>query len=168
MVNEYNKDINSIRLKVLEFMIILKRLTVDYYIENVIGDDYINKVQNNNNLKELKIWCKEKIWFIGNEIKKLKVKRLSSIIIKSLEYIDSNFCHEIKLEDVAKHVSISPHYFSKLFKDETGKNFIEYLTTIKINLAKELLEEGNLSIKEICYKIGYKDPNYFSRLFKKN
>ena len=65
-------------------------------------------------------------------------------------------------------VNISPYYFSKVFKEECGLNFIEYLTNIRIDKAKELLEKSNLSIKEICVSCGYTDPNYFSRSFKKN
>ena len=59
------------------------------------------------------------------------------------------------------------NYFSKLFKEEAGENFIEYLTRIRIAHAKELLKNPELSIKEICLMSGYSDPNYFSRLFKK-
>ena len=65
-------------------------------------------------------------------------------------------------------VNISPYYFSKLFKEATGENFIEYLTNIRIDKAKELLEKSDLSMKEICAMCGYSDPNYFSRTFKKN
>ena len=65
-------------------------------------------------------------------------------------------------------MDISPYYFSKLFKEETGENFIEYLTSLRINKAKELIQNSSLSMKEICAEVGYADPNYFSRIFKKN
>ena len=61
-----------------------------------------------------------------------------------------------------------PYYFSKIFKDELGLNFIEYLTSVRIEKAKELLTESDMSMKEICGACGYTDPNYFSRSFKKN
>ena len=64
-------------------------------------------------------------------------------------------------------VDISPYYFSKLFKQETGGNFIEYLTEVRLRNARELLKDSGLSIKEICAESGYSDPNYFSRIFKK-
>ena len=64
-------------------------------------------------------------------------------------------------------MNISPYYFSKLFKEEAGENFIEYLTKVRIAHAKELLRNPALSIKEICILSGYSDPNYFSRIFKK-
>ena len=56
---------------------------------------------------------------------------------------------------------------SKVFKDEAGENFIEYLTSIRVNEAKRLLTDCNMSMKEIGILVGYSDPNYFSRIFKK-
>jgi two-component system response regulator YesN len=64
-------------------------------------------------------------------------------------------------------LNISPHYFSKLFKDEVGETFIDYITNLRIQKSKELLAESQLSGKEICFEIGYGDPNYFSRNFKR-
>lgn len=64
-------------------------------------------------------------------------------------------------------MDISPYYFSKLFKQETGENFIEYLTEVRLRNARELLKDSGLSIKVICVESGYSDPNYFSRIFKK-
>ena len=63
--------------------------------------------------------------------------------------------------------TLSPYYFSKIFKEETGENFIEYLTKIRIEKAKELLVKPDISIKEAGIRSGYTDPNYFSRIFKK-
>ena len=84
------------------------------------------------------------------------------------EYIDGHYSKDISLDDVSRIVNISPYYFSKIFKEETGVNFIEYLTQIRMDRAKELLTDSSYSMKEICAKIGYADPNYFSRTFKKN
>ena len=64
-------------------------------------------------------------------------------------------------------MDISPYYFSKLFKQEDGRTFIEYLTGVRIHQAKMLLRNPGNSIKEIGIMCGYSDPNYFSRIFKK-
>ena len=82
--------------------------------------------------------------------------------------MQTNFAKDLSLADVSRIVNISPYYFSKLFKEDTGENFIEYLTAIRINKAKELLDASEYSMKEICAMVGYSDPNYFSRTFKKN
>ena len=62
---------------------------------------------------------------------------------------------------------MTPQHFSKVFKEETGKNYIEWLTNYRMDVAKGLLMEGKQTIKEVCFKVGYNDPNYFSRIFKK-
>jgi two-component system response regulator YesN len=86
---------------------------------------------------------------------------------KAKEYIENHYADSITLELVAEFVELSPFYFSKLFKDRFGMTFIDYLTEIRINHAKtEMLDQG-MSLKEICFSVGYKDPNYFSRVFKK-
>jgi len=93
--------------------------------------------------------------------------KAGALIKHAKDYIKENFSKAITLEDVAREIHVSPQYLSKLFKEETGENFIEYLTGIRIRNAKSLLEADDLSVKEICYSIGYSDPNYFSRIFKK-
>ena len=89
------------------------------------------------------------------------------MIDRAKEYIEENFRRDISLDDVSREVDISPYYFSKLFKQETGRNFIEHLTEIRLKNARDLLQNSQLSIKEICVQSGYSDPNYFSRIFKK-
>ena len=64
-------------------------------------------------------------------------------------------------------MNISPYYFSKLFKEEAGENFIDYLTGLRIARARELLADPARTVKDISRMVGYADPNYFSRIFKK-
>jgi two-component system, response regulator YesN len=84
------------------------------------------------------------------------------------DYIEKNYHKDISLDDVSRKIGISPYYFSKLFKEDMGEGFVEYLTKIRIEKAKELLSTTEYSMKEICSMVGYADPNYFSRSFKKN
>ena len=58
-------------------------------------------------------------------------------------------------------------YFSTLFKKETGQNFTDYLTELRINKAKELLSGDKVSVQDVAEMVGYSDLKYFSRLFKK-
>jgi two-component system response regulator YesN len=90
------------------------------------------------------------------------------MIIKGRKFITENYDKDISLDDVSRHLNLSPYYFSKLFKSETGTTFVEYLTNLRMERAQELLKDESLSIKEICAAVGYADPNYFSRTFKKN
>lgn len=82
-------------------------------------------------------------------------------------YIEERFNDELSLEEVADFVHLNPHYFSKIFKQEYGETFIDFVTRLRIDKAISLIKEGNLALKEISFEVGYKDPNYFSRVFKK-
>ena len=94
-------------------------------------------------------------------------KTETTVIQKAKDFIRENFHKDISLDEVSREVDISPYYFSKLFKQETGQNFIEYLTEVRLDCARDLLKGSECSIKEICVRAGYGDPNYFSRIFKK-
>jgi len=84
------------------------------------------------------------------------------------KYIQNNFSDlELSLDTVAKHVNMSACYFSVIFKKEAGSTFINYLTTVRIDKAKELLLSTNLKSYEISYQVGYDNPTYFSTVFKK-
>ncbi|MEC2346567.1 helix-turn-helix domain-containing protein, partial [Paenibacillus barengoltzii] len=91
----------------------------------------------------------------------------SHVVQRAILFVTQRFKEEISMEQTAEYVNLSPYYFSKLFKLQTGENFSDYLTRLRIEEAKRLIAERSLSLKEICYEVGYKDPNYFSRVFKK-
>ncbi len=165
----YINDVDKIKAKLLELIILIMRLANEYNIDgqSVNSIENIRELQAINNLSELKLCCSQKIEFVTKGIYECREKKVNILVTKAIHYIRDNFRKDITLEDVSQYVNISPHYFSKLFKDETGENFIDFLTNLRINLAKDLIKSSNMSVKEICYEIGYGDPNYFSRIFKK-
>lgn len=91
-----------------------------------------------------------------------------NIIQQAKDYIMEHFTDpELDLSVVAKHVNINPSYLSTLFRQETGQCFIEFLTLLRINRAKELLRTTQMRTSDIAFEVGYADQNYFSKLFKK-
>ncbi len=88
-------------------------------------------------------------------------------IEKALRYIHANFCEGINVSDVASILGLNYNYFSKLFKKETGTSPMQYINALRIKKAKFLLENSDMQISEISEAVGYDDPFYFSRVFKK-
>lgn len=89
-------------------------------------------------------------------------------IEKARDYIGQNYMSEnISLNLVASSVNISPSYFSSLFSQEVGSTFVEYLTGVRMEKAKELLMCSDKRTSDIGYEVGYKDSHYFSYIFKK-
>lgn len=82
-------------------------------------------------------------------------------------YIQQNYMNPITLEEVSDLVGFNASYFSTLFKKETGINFVQYLSEIRMEKAKELLKESNLSVAAICEEVGYSDLKHFTKSFRK-
>ena len=94
--------------------------------------------------------------------------RYGGIVDEVKKYIDKNYADEdLSLNVLASHVNFSPNHLSMVFSQQTGKTFIKYLTDFRMNKAKELLRCTGKRSSEISLEVGYKDPHYFSYLFKK-
>lgn len=89
-------------------------------------------------------------------------------ILSAIHYTQNNYQKPISSNTVAKEVGISTAYFSTLFKQETGRSFTEYLTDLRMEKARQLLEDKSIYIYEIGDQVGYPDPNYFCKVFKRH
>lgn len=90
------------------------------------------------------------------------------ILKKALEYIEENYTQEsLSLNSVAGAVNVSANYFSALFSQEMQSTFVEYVTQKRMEKAKKLLRQSEKHSGEIALEVGYKDPHYFSFVFKK-
>jgi len=88
-------------------------------------------------------------------------------IEKAKEYILQNYRNDISTTVISQITGLSTSYFSYLFKRETGTTVTDFINNLRIGLAKNLLRSSSFSVKEIAAQTGYKDQNYFSRIFKK-
>ncbi|MFC4306029.1 response regulator [Cohnella boryungensis] len=88
-------------------------------------------------------------------------------IAKVKEYVESRYGQPIRLEDAAETVNFSPSHFSQRFRQETGEVFSDYLTRVRIREAIRLYQETDFSTEEIAARVGYLNPNYFIKVFKK-
>lgn len=97
------------------------------------------------------------------------VGRYSEIVEDAIRYIEDNYCDdELSLNMLASHVNVSPNHLSAIFSQQTGQTFIKFLTEYRMEKAKELLKCTGKRSSEISEDVGYKDPHYFSYMFKKS
>lgn len=82
-------------------------------------------------------------------------------------YIEKNYDKIFDLNDISQIVFLSPKYLSKIFKEHTGKCFNDYKLNVKIKYAKEMLKNTGYNVEQIAYKLGYKKPESFLKIFKK-
>ncbi|NLE26179.1 MAG: response regulator [Clostridiaceae bacterium] len=116
--------------------------------------------------EEIKIWGTYNTYELIEKVENNSSKK-SDVMNRIIDYINRNFNKNITLDIVAMEVGLSPQYLSKIFKEQYGSTFIEVITKKRIKYAEELLSKGNKNIKEISKLIGYEDPNYFCRVFRK-
>lgn len=104
--------------------------------------------------------------YVEGERKKSKEK-LGKPIMEAVYYIRKNYAQPISQSDVAKAGNVSVTYLSRLFKEEMGIGFNDFLTQVRLEESEKLLSETALSIKEIAGAVGYPDEKYYSKLYKK-
>lgn len=104
---------------------------------------------------------------VTEKIDKYNRKKINIKVTKAIEYINDHFRENISLSDISEIIGASTYYTSRIFKEETGKNIVEYLNETRVEKAKELLADLQFKIYEVADFVGIEDPHYFSKLFKK-
>lgn len=160
---EYDAKIN----KILQIMVL------SCHVAPLDGENELQFLNCTEFLKELEgiteveVWAYRKFEYLFKLISESHSAGVPATIHSAMKYIESHYTSEISLEDVARHVGVSPQHFSKVFKNQTGTNYVDWITHLRIEKAMQYINVGDRTIKEICFLVGYKDPNYFSRIFKK-
>lgn len=126
--------------------------------------DVVNSIETLDHLEE---WI---IGYLNNLAQKLSILAISSKrteVIKAQQFVIQHVTEKITLEDMANSLNLNSSYFSRLFKRETNQNFIEYVNMVKLQKAKELLQQSNKAVEEISDYLGYANKSYFIKLFKR-
>lgn len=163
MVQDSNMDMSGLKRHMIGLVVGLVTRwenASDHYSE------VINQIIGAADNEALYHICSKYLEEVVEQIISGRQKKVNSIIQKANAYIKENYHRELSLEEVAKEVNLSSYYFSRFYKDETGVNFTDMLANVRIDRAKELLKE-EYSVKDVCYMVGYMEPNYFSKIFKK-
>ncbi|MDV3426966.1 MAG: response regulator [Bacillota bacterium] len=135
---------SAIRLKVMDYL--LMPVKPNELIESIKrGISIINLQRNQEKVKE----CN------------------NTLIQEAVRFIENNFDQDINLDAAAAFVHLNPQYFCRYFKSQTGKNFIDYLSSLRIKKAKEMLIDTDENITEISLSVGYTDSSYFGKVFLK-
>jgi two-component system response regulator YesN len=163
-------SITAKRNKIFEILVLVAHSIGNY--DNNEGDHFNYAASMDDILEydddQLIQWAYSRFMYMtGYDKQHNSIDYSNRIVQATREYLEAHYAEEITLNNVAEQVNISPQYFSKLIKKSTGFNFIDWLSMLRVKKAKELLSSSNYTIKEVCFMVGYKDPNYFSRIFKK-
>ncbi|CAM3840695.1 AraC family transcriptional regulator [Cohnella lubricantis] len=131
------------------------------------GENLYEQLSQIREPKRMLAWFRKKVLHpFQAELANRSDSQLKRTIEQAMIYLQNNYMRDISLDNCADHVGTNPFYLSKSFKQVTGKNFIDYLTELRTDKAKELLRETELRINDIAESVGYQH-SYFNRIFKK-
>lgn len=127
--------------------------------------DYLNIAQIDN-AEAVKVLLIEGLTSLAGYMASQRMNSLETSISRAVQYVENNYSRDISLDDVSNEVFLSPVYFSRLFKQQTGDNFTDYLTRVRMEKAIQLIGLGKYKTYEISSMVGYNSSKYFSKVFK--
>lgn len=154
----------------LQLLVSVKRIAYNLgldgsYLDSVSFLSLIETLKDNLQVQE---YLHQTLFSFLHLIQEQTQNKNFALVKKINSYLQNEPIESLSLEGLASYLKMTPHYVSKLFKDEYNANFVDHITNKKISYAKILLQKGTLSIKEVSERSGYSDQNYFCRIFKKN
>lgn len=179
-VEEYLKSVgeqNYHSMMFRQYMILNCYLTARSFLEGLGVEegqlslevtDVDHMLKDNRSVERVRYYLKQ-LFSEAMELRDMQSEgKYTKLLGDAVEFINKNYANEeISLNTVATQVNISPSYFSSIFSQEMGRTFVEYLTEVRMEKARELLRCTSKKTTEIAYESGYKDPHYFGYLFKK-
>ena len=164
-----NLDVTKAR--VLELIVAISRAAVESGDElgRLFGPNYpsILELSHTTSYEGLCRWVVRTLDEFMDAVYEPAPKPASSLLEPALSRIREAYAEPLTLESVARRANISAYYLSHLFQSELGETFVGYLTRTRMEAARGLLERTSLSAQEIAARVGYGDPSYFSKVFKK-
>jgi len=170
-MKKQNVSHNNVQTVTAELVNIASRVAremgIDFaglFSEKEAPHSIVTKYDTANDIKQWVINIFEKL---ACAIEKRDIKaHYSGITLKAIQYIAYNYNKNISLNDAAEYSGVSSTYLSHVFKEDTGKGFVEYLNNYRIEKAKILIQGGDIVIKEIFSDLGFNNYNYFFKVFK--
>ncbi|MDO8302988.1 MAG: PocR ligand-binding domain-containing protein [Sedimentisphaerales bacterium] len=163
-------QLDHLKARMLELLSILGRAAVEggVDINLLLGKnlDYINKVMKIDNQEDLCAWISSALNEFIDLVYSAQDARKITQIRPAINYVDANFDKQISLADIARAAHLSVSRLAHVFKEQMNITIIDYLTSVRIERAKQLLLATAQSCTEICFQIGYNNQSYFTRTFK--
>lgn len=164
-------SISELELLCIEFITIMNKglsaLGLNYSLALEGNEQVLGFIKYTGNIEQIKQWMIQFADSVTSKVLTLKKEIGGAAFNDILRYIDTYYYEKIDLELLSKKFFFSREYISKQFKKNLGENFVEYITRLRLEKAKELLHDDNLKLQNISCMIGFNDLSYFSKVFKK-
>lgn len=168
---EVNADYNNIKNICLNLLMAsfkeLQEIGIDIEERLEVQSDPFQEIEKYETAEDIKKWMLKVIGDLISIVENEKNENYKSIVKIAIEYMMKHYNEPIRLTVIAKNVHVTPNYFSRVFRKETGESFIEWLNKYRIEKAKELLTDLSMKTYEVAEKVGFSDYKHFSYNFKK-
>ena len=167
----YTRSTAEIRTRVMELLVILSRAAVrgGAKMEQIfqLNQQYMQEMQYLDSQEKLTRWLAGSLNRFTSLVFDLVDVKHRSALHDAVDYIKEHYASPLTLEETAARAGYSPAYFSRLFREEMGRTFKEYLNELRVERSKALLLSGDSSILEICTSVGYNDQSYYCKIFRR-
>ena len=164
-------NMKLMKARVLELVVVISRAAVESgaEMESLLGlnYDFISELYGVSDYEGLCAWVVRMLETFLETVSKGKDHPASAQLNDALSYIRIHHMRNLSLEEVAENVHVSPYYLSHLFREKLGVTFVEYVTGVRMEMAKNYLLHTRLPIAAIAEKLGYDDAGYFGKVFRK-
>lgn len=141
----------------------------DYILKPFDADDVERSIRRSMEQTKTKRRLEAMAPVVGDLSENASYDKTTQLMSNVRQYLQHNYMqYGVSLDSISDILHINSSYFSVLFKKHFGVNFVDYLTELRMNAAKELLRDPFLAAADVAGMVGYESPNYFRRAFKKN
>ncbi len=164
-------NMKLMKARVLELVVVISRAAVEAgaEMEALLGlnYDFVSELYAVNDFEGLCAWVVRMLDTFLETVSKGRDTPASAQLNDALSYIRIHHMRNLSLEEVAGNVHVSPYYLSHLFREKLGVTFVEYVTGVRMEMAKNYLLHTRMPIAAIAEKLGYEDAGYFGKVFRK-
>lgn len=163
-----SEDMDALKASLYEFTVLLNRtIKESASVKISTSDELFRDIMAIKTFASARGFLKEYLHRSQDQLRDQKTDKTMVVVDKLITYINNHYSENITLDQLGEISGFSTFYLSKVFKKHLDMNFSDYLVSIRIKVAKRLLKNPQKSVKEISTEVGYPDPNYFSRVFRK-
>lgn len=164
-------DFDGAKSRVYELLVLISRSAIqaggDPEEMLRLSQQYLHDLGNLSDIDSLCFWLTGVMNTFMDRIFNYRNAKHASVIHQSIQYLNAHYSEHVTLEQMAQLVFLSPAYFSRVFKQETGLSFNTYLNKVRIEHSKAILLKQSIRLTDAAMLVGFEDQSYFTKVFKK-
>ena len=167
----YAVDEEEIRVRIEELFVVLIRAAAfggaEIQRTLALSRRYLWEIRDIRTQEELTTWLAESLRSLMDQVLPASGAGHAGAMREAVNYMRRRYAMNLTLEEVAQAAGYSPAYFSRIFREDTGKTFREYLNELRVERSRALLLTTDLTVAEVSAMAGFNDQSYFCRIFRR-